>query len=283
MIIRILQSAGKHPENAKFRECLCLQRAFTRLGVQTQVQGPGYPLLTPEAPRPNVLLVTENYSAAPWISIAAHPAYKVFWSIDSHCVLGRHLDFVKTQRVQLALVSCAQHVRNFAVVAPRAVWLPNAYPADLIHPLSVPNTGDVGFCGSVLNRRPWLDKLHAALGALREDIFVLGDDMVRAICSYRVHWNHSYRSDLNYRVFETCGCRTALLTDRVPGLDAVLKEGRECSVYTSFEDCVERARWLLHHETDRARMAAAGHARVEREHTYDVRARQILKLIGEGL
>jgi hypothetical protein len=286
MNLLILQSAGKHKTNAKFRECLSLQRSFARVAPATEVTvcGPGFKTFGKREAlykRADVILVAENYSKAPWIDLSsAKKAYRIFWTIDSHIAMARHITFAASQRIALVLQATRKLCANFERQGRKVIWWPNAYDSELVSPRGNPKRWGMGFCGSILNRVGWLAELSKKVG-LHKDIFVLGEEMVRTICSYHVHWNKSYRGDINYRCFETLGCGTALLTNRVDGLSQLLLDGSEVITYTSLNDCIEKAKWLLSHPESRNTMAAAGYKRVRQDHTYDVRVRQLMEILRE--
>lgn len=69
------------------------------------------------------------------------------------------------------------------------------------------------------------------------------------------------------------------LTNYAPGLERYLKIGEEVSVFTTPEDCADQVRYYLANEPERARIAAVGHARAEKEHTYLARFSEIFSKI----
>ena len=84
---------------------------------------------------------------------------------------------------------------------------------------------------------------------------------------------------VNMRLFEATGTGSCLLTDRKGDIGRLFEEGKEVVVFDGPEDCAEKARWLLDHETERAAIAAAGKARTLRDHNLEVEIRRV----GEGL
>lgn len=287
MNLLILQSAGEHAENVEFRECLCAQRALARVApeVQVRVCGPGHAGEEPASGWADTVLILENYSRHPWVTDAlarlAPHAFRVFWTIDCHVALARHVAEAKEWRAGLVLQATPRFVASFQWLGTRCEWFPNCYPSDLIRPApDRERVADVGFCGSRLNRAPMLAQLREAFGErMHVDEGVLGAGMVAAINGYRIHWNHSYRGDLNYRLFETAGCATALLTDYVDCLWNVFLEGKEVSTYTTMGEAVEQAKWWLDHPMQREQAAWAAHTRASLTHTYDARMHTLLSLL----
>ena len=293
MRILLVQERGRHTANREFREARCLQRAFARLGVSATVWGLGHPNFVwpfAEVARgADVVLLLENYDEMGWLpDLTAPRALRAFWSIDSHCALAAHVRVCARQRIHLLLSSTEGYLAHYRAPGRRCEWFPNAYPSDLVRPLpEVAKTHDLGFCGNVLDRGPWLAALTAEFG-LRVVSFAtsnglnhaaIGRGMVWAVNSFRMHWNRNLADDINYRTFETLGCGTLLLTNHTPGLERLFDLDRHLVVYDGLDDLRARVRALLADPARVLAVAAAGHAHAQRHHTYDVRARQFLELV----
>lgn len=139
--------------------------------------------------------------------------------------------------------------------------LHNAGPRDL----------DVAFAGNLnpdvqRTRAPWLDRVRAlAQRGLRVAVqsglhgSAYGDFLNRA----RIGWNRSIRGEMNLRAFEVPACGALLFQER-ENLEVrdFLEPGRECVLYgcDDFEALVEEH---LRDEPRRARIAAAGHRRIQ--------------------
>lgn len=87
----------------------------------------------------------------------------------------------------------------------------------------------------------------------------------------------------NMRLFEATGMGALLLTDDLEGLAEAFIPDREAVVYADADDLVEKARWYLAHEEERARVAAAGQARTLRDHTYALRMRDLAAILERRL
>lgn len=279
-MLLIVQSKGKHRENLRYRECECLERAFTRLGVKTQVTGMGYESFEcwdELIAYASSVLVLENYGMLQWLpkSFRHVGVPKVFWCIDSHVALKRHLRECDTYQFDQVLCSVGAHVDKFG---DNALWMPNAYPADLIRPnTDITKRHDVGFCGNwVTGRRDFYERVAKRV-PIHTDIMVLGDSMVRAIQRYRVHLNRNYSVDLNYRTYETLGAGTFLLTNKTDRLMDLFKPGTHLDTYDSADDCVEKIHHYLKHTEERELIAHQGAQMVRDQHSYDSRARWMLK------
>ena len=86
----------------------------------------------------------------------------------------------------------------------------------------------------------------------------------------------------NMRLYEATGVGSCLVTDAKDNLADQFDVGAEVVAYSGVEDCVEKIRYLLEHEEERAAIAEAGQRRTLRDHTYRRRMEQLVGLI-EGL
>lgn len=211
-----------------------------------------------------------------------------WWAIDSHLHMSYDAHFFRARRYDHVFVAQKHHVvryQDWAWVP--SSWLPLAADPAVFRPFDGPRNFDVGFVGSVLPglhdaRRALLSRLMArfrrvliARGAFREDAG-------REIASCRVAFNRSLHEDVNMRVFEILACGRPLLTDRLPakcGLDDLVTDGEHVILYddASLEASLERC---LQDEGRTEEIARAGRARLLAAHTYEHRAREILRVAG---
>ena len=85
----------------------------------------------------------------------------------------------------------------------------------------------------------------------------------------------------NMRLYEATGVGSFLLTDEGSNLAELFESGSEVVTYADVDDLVEKARYFLAHEDERAAIAAAGQARTLRDHTYEVRMRELVGILRE--
>lgn len=287
MKIVIIQEAGRHEKNKNFRESLNLHRSLSKIeGVESKVWGLNYPdfekSFSDIEEWCDVLFIIENYTSE-WLpskEISESKKLKIFWSIDSHCILQQHQELCKLLKIDILLNSTESYIPMFEGLVKKSYWFPNSYPDDLIFPKKLDKTIDVGFCGNILNRGHIIDSLDKY--SIRKDIFVIGDDMVSAINSYKIHLNFNISNDINYRTFETCGCKTMLITNYTPGLEKLFDIGKEIIVYDSIEDLDNKVKYYLENEDEINMIAEAGYQRSKREHTYFERAKKLIDIINEN-
>lgn len=83
----------------------------------------------------------------------------------------------------------------------------------------------------------------------------------------------------NMRLYETTGMGALLLTDAKRNLGELFDVGREVVAYRNADELVERARYYLEHEDERAEIAQAGQRRTLSEHTYGHRMRELAAIL----
>ncbi len=285
MRIVIIQEAGRHEKNKNFRESLNLHRSLSRIeGVESKVWGLNYPEYTTPFSEiekwADVIFVIENYTSE-WLpinEISKSEKLKIFWSIDSHCILQQHKHLCDLLKIEILLNSTESYIPFFNTK--KSYWFPNSYPSDLMNKLDIQKTIDVGFCGNIINRGHLINQLDKF--NIKKDIFVIGDDMVRSINSYKIHFNANISNDINYRTFETTGCGTFLLTNYTPGLEKLFKIGEEIVIYDNIDDLGEKVKYYLNNESERIKIENAGYERSRKDHTYDERAKLLIKIINEN-
>ena len=83
----------------------------------------------------------------------------------------------------------------------------------------------------------------------------------------------------NMRLFEATGVGGCLVTDRTSNLAELFEEDEEVVTYGSPEEAVEKVRYLLDHPKERDAIAAAGQRRTLRDHSFDVRAQELDRVL----
>lgn len=112
---------------------------------------------------------------------------------------------------------------------------------------------------------------------------LFGLDMFAQLRAGRValntHIDISTHSASNMRLFEATGVGACLLTDSKENLGELFEPGAEVVAYSDAEECVEKVKYLLGHESRRRDIAAAGQRRTLRDHTFASRAALIDEII----
>jgi len=276
MKVLIIQENGRHEANRMFRESQCLNRAFKSLEVESEVWGQGHDNFSnpPDYGSYDLIINLENYDLSGWVpDMKPIQVKKFLWSIDAH-MKGIQSDLDEADRGNYDLI--LQAVPCFADQQ-GSVFFPSCYDDTIMGPLEIEKTSDIGFCGNVINRGALISSIDKQYG-IKQDIFVIGEAMVQAINSYKIHFNANINVDVNFRNFETIGCGTCLLTSFHPAYgDMGFIDGENCLIYNSIDDMLNKIGETLKDDEKRIRIANAG-LQLARKHTYKERAKQILTL-----
>ncbi len=111
------------------------------------------------------------------------------------------------------------------------------------------------------------------------------EEMLDVFAGSRVNLNFTHasqgdRAQIKGRIFEVPMCGGCLLTEEASGLEHCFEPDVEIATFASPDELLERARYLLAHEPERRRIAAAGHERVLRDHTYAQRFGSLFERMG---
>jgi hypothetical protein len=287
MKILIIQENGRHEANRNYRECFCFERAFKRLQINdVTVWGLGHDNYEskPDYNSFDLIINLENYDETGWLSetqeqVAKSDAFKMLWSIDAHC-RGEELyeQYFKEGNYNILLHSTKDFVKK-----PYHRWLPNCYDDTLIKSLWEEKKYFLGFCGNESpTRTPILNYFEKLLkNNFKKDIFVIGDEMVKAINSYMIHFNINVGNDINYRSFETIGCGTILLTnDNYQYKELGFVNGYNYISYNSLDEIPNILEYYSKKGEDLDSIAQKANV-LARKHTYVDRVKMILDFYNE--
>jgi spore maturation protein CgeB len=118
------------------------------------------------------------------------------------------------------------------------------------------------------------EKFHAPVFGL-DNFRVLG----RSELTFNCHIDCAENSAGNARLFEATGMGACLVTDWKTNLPQLFEPDSEVVIYRNIDECIEKVNYLLEHESDRQRIAAAGQKRTLETHTYVQRAAQLDEII----
>lgn len=275
MKILLIQENGRHDKNRKFRECFCLERGFRKIGIDSTVWGLGHNNFGDNINFNDFDLIInlENYGSGWEPNLSKIKTKKILWSIDAH---ARGETPFMNEFIRGGYDILLHSTKDF-VNEKFKIWFPNAFDDTLIFPKNLEKKYDIGFCGSLLNRAHFLEKLKNRYNFIHDN-FVIGEDMVNAINSYKVHWNRNLSIDINYRNFETIGCGIPLVTNYNPQYDELGFENMKNVVfYRSIEEMFSQIDLLLSDENLRNDIGNNGYL-LSKKHTYHKRCEQILEI-----
>lgn len=285
MKILIIQENGHHDANRNFRECFSLQRAFREhSNIQTTVWGQRHDFYSPTN-LPNfdlydVIINLENYDINQWVphdKIAQSKAYKILWAIDSHSKGINSYRFIRDLgKYNLMLCSIKHHCDA------NSVWFPNCYDDLLIQPLRVNKKTRIGFCGNggTKERMELVDVLRHKYNDFVFDEMVIGQNMVKAINSYGIHFNMNVMDDINYRNFETIGCGIPLLTNYNYQYDELgFEHGKNCLFYKDKNELIKYADTLICMSDHYKQEISNNALELSKKHTYRARVNKLLEFL----
>ena len=87
----------------------------------------------------------------------------------------------------------------------------------------------------------------------------------------------------NMRMFEVTGVGSCLITDNKKNMPDLFTDGKEVVTYDNDDDCIEKVRWLLDHETERRKIALAGQNRTLTQHTVWNRCKEVIEIFNSAL
>lgn len=270
MKILLIQENGRHVANRHYRECFSLQRSFISHGHSCDVWGLGHINYNqiPDYESYDWIINLENYDESNWVPDLSQikKPKKFLWSIDAHC-RGEKIyeDSFFAGKYNYLLHSTKDFVKK-----PYHIWFPNAFDDTLIKKINTPKQYDFGFCGNYVNRKlmlKWLQQNYA----LHLDIFVIGDEMVKSVSSYKCHFNLNIANDINYRSFETIGCGTLLLTNYNPQYSELgFQDGVNCFMYKNENELISKIEYIK--QNDISDISNNGYE-LSKKHSYNERVK----------
>jgi spore maturation protein CgeB len=112
-----------------------------------------------------------------------------------------------------------------------------------------------------------------------------GDDYAKALCGAKIclcFLSKLNRDTYTRRCFEIPACGGLMLAERTDDLLSFFKEDEEACFFSSKEELVQKAQWLLHNPQERERIAAAGLRRVWFDgHDVNSRAQQFISVVNQ--
>lgn len=256
-----------------------MQRALIAHNCECDVWGLGHEnySTTPDYESYDVIINLENYDTG-WMPNLAHikKPLKLLWAIDSHVRGYEYYANVYQQGKYRYILQASKPYLDA-----NSLWFPNCYDHEFIKPLpNIQKTVLAGFCGNIVNRGPLLSTLSNCIPSFKLDIDVRGIKMIEAINSYKIQVNANISVDVNYRNFETLGCRTALVTSLNTQYEELgFKDRVHLFQYNSINEAIDLVRYLEKNPALIESSAQAGYELVLKKHTFFKRAESLLKFI----
>ena len=208
------------------------------------------------------------------------PSPSIYWASDTH--LGYEYRLSKAREFTHVFCHQKRAVEEFHCDGVRnAIWMPHAFePKAYPKKLCIPNY-DVCFVGHInsQNRIDFLDEMFKAF----PNFFFgkrLFEDAADIFSRSKITLNVSIKDDLNMRVFETLGSGNFLLTNDIPTIHEVFKDGVHLVTYKNIPDAIEKAKYYIEHDAEREKIALAGYNEAMSKHTYKHRVESMMEIAG---
>jgi spore maturation protein CgeB len=87
------------------------------------------------------------------------------------------------------------------------------------------------------------------------------------------------RKSVSARMYTAVGCGAFYMCQYVDGIEEVLDPDKEIVTFHSEDEMIDKIRYYLKNDELRTKIAASGRSHVLKEHTYEVRIKQMLRII----
>ncbi|MGB7957402.1 MAG: glycosyltransferase [Minisyncoccia bacterium] len=213
--------------------------------------------------------------------IDIHP--KAIWIIDTH--LSYLCDEVMVKSFDIIFSNQKNDSERLGKKFKYVYWLPVVADPELHGPVAVPKKEfDIAMVGGLFRgtRKVMMRKLKE----LYPNSYIGGADwghIGEIYSKSKIVVNYAIENGINNRAFEGPCSGSLLITNKLKdnGLEDLFEDGKEIVTYSDFSDLKNKIDYYLAHNEERERIAAAGRARVLKEHTYKDRVDFMLSKINE--
>jgi spore maturation protein CgeB len=89
------------------------------------------------------------------------------------------------------------------------------------------------------------------------------------------------KTTINQRVYDVSACGAFVLSDYRRDLEELFQIDKEVVFYRDKHDLREKVLYFLNHQSEREELSKRARARVLRDHTYEVRMQQLIRIMRE--
>ena len=180
----------------------------------------------------------------------------------------------------IAQLDYVDHFRRLG--NPQTFWLPLACDPEIHGPRQFGKKWDIGFVGQVHspNRARYLQLLADKFKINDYHKYYPKEQIADVYSQSRIVFNNAINGDLNMRVFEGLASGSLLVTECIPnGQSDLFKHEEHLVEYSNDDELLKVVNYYLEHDTERERIAHAGHKLVIAKHTYSQRCHFIIDTI----
>ncbi len=105
------------------------------------------------------------------------------------------------------------------------------------------------------------------------------DILSRTKISFNRHIDISLNNANNMRLYEATGMGSLLLTDHKENLNKLFEIDKEIVTYSSKEEASEKVKYLIENPIKASEIALSGQKRTLKDHTYEIRMRELLEIL----
>lgn len=257
MKVLIIQSNGEHngsdglTRNDYLRECFSIEYAFKCNNHTVDIWGKRHNNYNEKIDFNNydMIFCIENYELdwIPDLSKFKNPI-KVYWMIDLHCRgIEPYKDIIK--QFDIILHSTKSLIDNFNILKNKKnIWFPNGVDDRYFYRRNLHKKYDLAFVGSRHpSRNNYINLLIDKYNLLYK--FATGSDMIDIISYSKIHFNKCIGVDINYRIFETIGLGSCLLTNYNKELEELgFIDEYNCLLYKNIKECENKINKYIHKE-----------------------------------
>jgi glycosyltransferase involved in cell wall biosynthesis len=93
--------------------------------------------------------------------------------------------------------------------------------------------------------------------------------------------NFQFKRYFSDRLLREMACGAFVLSHWYENYEADFKDGQDFVIFKDLNELIEKAEYFLEHDEEREKIAKSGHDKVHKEHTWDVRCKELIKLINK--
>lgn len=209
------------------------------------------------------------------------PKPNIYVSSDTHIgyehrlTTARNFDWVFCNQAR----GCEDFIKD-GIPKERCLWLPHAVEPKAYPCKDIINKYDVCFIGNMncWERVDFCDRMFKEFPSFYYGKKVF-EEAAEVFSSSKIVLNFSIKDDVNMRVFETLATKSLLLTNELPTLPHLFKDGVHLVTYKNVEDAIEKAKYYIEHEEERRAIAENGYKEVMAKHTYTHRLKTVLDIV----